>query len=100
MVVEDDREPVLGEGGHDGVVDLQGRPAAQLWIGGDGHVRHGCCRVDHLVGERQPDAVDAEFVEVGEQFGQRGTVEAEGDAVGVLAGVVVGGVGDAAASGP
>ena len=56
--------------------------------------------MDHLVGEGQPDAVDPDLPEARDDLGHRGAVEAERDAVGVLARVVVGVVVRAAAAVP
>src|SRR6185503_8812598 len=56
--------------------------------------------LDHLTGERQPDAVDADLLEAADDRGHGRTVQAEWNLVGLLAGVVVGGVVDVAGTVP
>ncbi len=100
VVVEDDGEAAVGQRRDDGVVDLERGLPAQRRIGGDGTVRDGGGGAEHLVGEGQPDAVEAEGAEVGEQGGQGHPVQAERDTGGVLAGMVVRGIGAVAGAGP
>src|SRR5690606_39226104 len=90
VVVEDHREAGGGQFTHHRVVHLQRGPAAQGRVGGDGVVGDGRGVVDHLVGERQPDAVDPDLPEARDDLGHGGAVQAERDAARVLARVVVG----------
>ncbi|BFO18644.1 hypothetical protein SHKM778_50320 [Streptomyces sp. KM77-8] len=77
VVVEDDREAGVGESAHDGVVHLERGAPPQAGVGGDGVVGDGARVVDHLVGEGQPDAVDPELLETGDDLGHGCAVEAE-----------------------
>ncbi len=100
VVVEDDREAVGGERRHHGVEHLERGAAPQLRVGGDGGVRDRGGVVDHRVGEGQPDAVEAQVVEVGQELRHRHPVQAERDVVRHLPGLVVRGVVGVAAAFP
>ena len=91
---------VAGQGGDYGVVDLERGVAGQLGVGRDRRGRDWCGFVEHLVGERQPDAVQAEAVESGEDLGERCAVQAERDVVGDFAVLVVRRVGGGSTAEP